>query len=105
MASDIVSRAGALVEAIRQASRRQALKDHVQEFLTLLGGIPDYPARTFSDDELASLRHLGDEAIGSIERYVATADDGDSKEQPLVETVYEIREAIEEIERWQQHYR
>jgi len=74
------------------------------EFAHLLTTVPDYPPREFSTDSIGVLAQMAEDVITRIERRVSTGDDSGAVQLDLVEAVYDIRRALEEIDRWRRHY-
>jgi hypothetical protein len=104
MHSYVVTRTTEIADRIRQAHRAGALDDELRAFVEVLECFPDYPASTFSPESLDRVRTQAEIAIDSVERWV-DAHPGDGHNQRLVEYLYAIRSATEEINRWEQHYR
>ncbi|MGH9420287.1 MAG: hypothetical protein ACRD3J_09955, partial [Thermoanaerobaculia bacterium] len=47
---------------------------------------------------------LAEDVIAQIERRVGLGGDSDAVQLDFVEAVYEIRRALEDIDRWRHHY-
>jgi hypothetical protein len=102
--SEVVTRAVAVSDTIRHATRRKAFGTSVNAFTQLLVTVPDYAPRGWSADSIARLGALAEDVISRIEQRVGTGDDSSAVQLDLVEAVYEIRRALEEIDRWRRHY-
>ena len=100
----IITQAVALSETIQRASRPHALEAAVTQFTRLLATVPDYAACEFSTDSIGLLGRLAESVIARIERRVGAGDDSGAVQLVLVEAVYDIRRALEEIDRWHRHY-
>ena len=99
-----IAKAVDLSETIRGAGRLHALEKAVGQFVGLLHRVPDYPASTFSPDAIGVLRTLAEGVIEKIEDRVHAGQDERNEQQVLVEAVYDIQAALEEIDRWRRHY-
>ena len=97
---DLVAQAVELSETIRQTSHRHAFEAAVRDFTRLLASVPGYAAQAFSADAITALNSLAEGVIERIEQRVSSADDSSSVQLDLVEGVYGIRRALEEIDRW-----
>ncbi len=102
--SDVLTQAVEASEGIQQARRRHAFEDAVRAFTRVLRTVPDYAPHALSSDAVGGLRTLAEGVIARIEERVATARDPCGVQVDLVERVYEIRRALEEIEIWRRHY-
>ena len=100
----IVTKAVALSETIQRANRPHALEAAVTEFTHLLTTVPDHAPRELSTDSIGLLARLAEDVITRIERRVSSGDDSGAVQLDLVEAVYGIRRALEEIDRWRRHY-
>ena len=100
----VVEKAAAAYEAIRESSRRRAFEKSVEAFVRVLAGVPEVAPADVSDADLGLLRTLGEGAIERIEERVATGEDPDPDKLQLVEGVYDIRRALEEIDQWRRHH-
>jgi hypothetical protein len=91
------------VARVRAAGSTRALRHGVNDFIRVLGSIPDEPAGTLSADQVHVIQSLGDNVIDRIEARVDTVASS-TQTLPLVSAVYEIRRLLEEVRRWHLHY-
>lgn len=103
MQPDPVAKAVELAQTIVTAKHSHPFEKALEEFVQVLGSIPDHPASAFADDTIATLRDLAEQVIAQIEERVARAEDSSHVQQQLVEGVYDIRRVLEDIYRWRQH--
>ena len=98
-----IDRAVALAAAFGKARNARVREDAARKFAVLLATVPDYPSARFSRDDLAGLQSLAELMIGRVEEHVAGDDRNSGRQRELVEAVYAIRRALEEIDRWRRH--
>ena len=103
MHSYVIARAASLADDIARAHGARSLEDGVEAFVEVLQCLPDYPAAAFPAASMHRVRAQAEEVIASVERWVDANPDS-RHNQRLVGSVYGIRRAIEEMNRWQQHY-
>ena len=101
MDESLIEKEAELAGRIQTARNARSLNDAVEKFVALLIRVPDYPVTAFPSESVQALRQEAEGVIERIEQWVSTTDDD---ERRLVEAVYDIRRALEEIERWRQHY-
>ena len=103
MSASLVTQAVEAGGRVRDAGSSRAFKHAVNDFVRVLGLVPDEGAGALSSDDGHLLQSIGDHVIETIEERVAGAlDRGDR--QLLVESVYEIRRLLEEVNRFRHHY-
>jgi len=103
MSPGIVADAAAAAGLVRDAAHLRAFKHAVNEFVRVLGSVPDEGAGAVSSDGARALQSLGEDVIDYIEeRAAGTVSATDA--QTLVSSIYEIRRLLEEVSRWRQHY-
>ena len=105
MEADVMAKAVEFAETTRTTKNGHAFENAVQGFVRLLGTVPDSPPAAFSDDAVGSLQGSSEQVIAQIEQRVDTQQDSASVQQDIVEAVYDIRRALEEIDRWRRHFR
>ena len=76
----------------------------VREFVHVLRTVPDCGPAEISGGGIQVLRHLAERVIEQIERRLESGEDRPSLQQELATAVYDIRSALEEVDRWQRHY-
>ena len=102
MEPDAVAKAVELVETIRTTKHSHTFEKAVEGFVRVLAAVPDYSAAAFSDDAVGVLLSLSEQVI---EQRIDTQQDRESVQQDIVESVYDIRRALEDIDRWRRHSR
>ena len=105
MEPDVMAKAVEFAETIRTTRHGHAFEKAVEGFVRLLATVPDFPPAAFSDDAVGSLQSLSEQVIARIEQRVDTQQDSASVQQDIVESVYDIRRALEDIDRWRRHFR
>jgi hypothetical protein len=101
---EIVTRAMAVSDTIQGASRSYALETAVSRFRRLLSTVPDYAPQELSAHTIDTLGRLAEDVIARIEQRVSSGTDSGAVQLDLVEAVYQIRRALEDIDRWRRHY-
>lgn len=91
------------VARVRTAATMRALRHGVNDFIRVLGSIPDEPAGSLSADQVHVIQSLGDDVIDRIEARVDGIA-GVAQALPLVSNVYEIRRLLGDVRRWHLHY-
>ena len=105
MEADVMAKAVDLAETIRTAKHSHAFEKAVEGFVRVLATVPDFAPAAFSDDAVGSLQDLSEQVIAEIEQRVSTQHDSASVQQNIVEAVYDIRRALEDIDRRRRHSR
>jgi hypothetical protein len=100
----VIDEAAVVAGSIRHDRRLHPLMEHVRAFLHLLHEVPDYPATAFSSAALQAMRSQADEVVETIEAYIDAGNATGNAAQQLAEAVYDIRAALEEIDRWHRHF-
>ena len=90
------------IARVRAAHSTHALRQAVNDFIRVLGSIPDEPAGSFSADQVHVIQSLGDNVIDRIEERVDAA--STTQALPLIGDIYEIRRLLQEVRRWHLHY-
>jgi hypothetical protein len=103
MQPDPVAKAVELAQTILTATHSHPFEKALEEFVQVLGSIPDHPASAFADDTITTLNDLAEQVIAQIEERVGRAEDSSPVQQQLVEGIYDIRRVLEDIYRWRQH--
>ena len=104
MEPNLIAEATEISAALGDSPDGPSLVAAAQRLNRLLASVPDFPAGTFSEAEVARLASLSDDVIERIETRVASEGDSAADQQRLVEAVYVIRRALEEIDHWRRHY-
>ena len=91
------------VQELRLEQGHGAFTRKLAHVVTALGELPDSPARDFTADAIVRLRELADEAVDAVERRIDSGGDGESEQQRLAGTIYEIRRRMEAVELWFRH--
>jgi len=103
MTAHVIAEAIEAAGRVRDAGGLRAFKHAVNDFIGVLGRVPDEPARAVSSVDASMLQALCDQSIDAIEERVA--DMGSVPDaQSLVGAVYEIRRLLEEVSRFRHHY-
>jgi len=103
--SDIPATAMGIAETVFEVKRGRPFETAVTEFVRVLRTVPDGPPGETSTGTIQVLQHLAERVIRRIEERLARGEDRQPLQQRLAESVYDIRRALEELDRWQQHYR
>ena len=103
MSTSIVASVVGTASGVRDAHTGRALNHAVNEFIRVLGSVPDEPVDAVSLDDAKLIQSLGDSVIERIEGHVEDTRNA-SQAQALVSAIYEIRRLLEEVNRWKQHY-
>jgi hypothetical protein len=77
----------------------------VRTFVSALKAIPDTGPSEYTHENLGRIRDLAERVIAEIDDRLEDADDPPRVQQELATTVYTIRKALEEVNRWERHYR
>jgi hypothetical protein len=93
----------AATAAIGAVENRVFEKD-AEHFLEILKRVPDHAPTDVSDEDAAGLLRLVDQVVDAIEDRVASGRDSGSAQQRLVQIVYGVRAAMEDIHRWHRHF-
>src|SRR4051812_38360763 len=104
MPEHVIDRIATLSGNIQEAQRTGRLQDLVGEFTQVLECVPDYPAHAFSAASLGRVNAQSEAVIARIERWIDSGVGDRDDQQRLAGAVYEMRRALEEIDRWQKHY-
>ena len=105
MEADVMAKAVEFSETIRTTKHGHAFEKAVKGFVQVLARVPDYSPAAFSDDAVGSLQDLSEQVFAQIEERINTHQDRASVQQDIVEAVYDIRRALENIDRWRRHSR
>lgn len=76
----------------------------VREFVNVLRTVPDCAPAAVSGGSIQVLQYLGERVIEQIEQRLAEGSDRAKVQQELATAVYDIRGALEELDRWQRHF-
>ena len=102
-ATALVAGAAQTASRIRDAAHFRPFRHAVDDFIRVLGSVPDRPAGTLTSDDLRTIELLGNDVIDRIEDRVDGLKSA-ADAQELVKAVYEIRRLLEEANRFRQHY-
>lgn len=103
MPKTLIEQANAAAGDALSATKRRALTVAVEQFVDCLKRVPDGTPADLQPSDLDTLRALAEDVIGKIENDLERDDSGGSA-QDLAEGVYDIRAALEELDRWRRHY-
>jgi hypothetical protein len=103
MAPTLIAKTTAAAGDALSASRRRALSAAVDQFVDCLRRIPDGSPKDLEPGDLATVRTLAEDVIAKIEGDLEKDDSGGAAKD-LAEDIYDIRAALEELDRWQRHY-
>lgn len=103
MPKTLIDQANAAAGDALSATKRRALTVAVEQFVDCLKRVPDGSPTDLQPGDLGTLRTLAEDVIGKIEKDLERDDSGGPAED-LAEGVYDIRAALEELDRWQRHY-
>jgi len=104
MAFDTKAAAEAAAQAVSEATGGRNIKHAVKGFLHVLHGIPDARAGQHTGDTIQDVQALAERVIEHIEQHLYDTNEKHALQRDLAKSVYDIRGALEEIHRWQQHY-
>ena len=93
-----------VAQTVFAAKRSSQLNRAVREFVDVLRTIPDCAAGAVSAGSIQLLQHLGERVIEQVEQRLAEGADRERMQQELAAAVYDIRSALEEVDRWQRHF-
>lgn len=85
------------------ATKRRALAVAVEQFVDCLRRIPGGAPKDLPRGGLATVKTLAEDVIKRIESDLEQDDSGGPARE-LAEDVYDIRAALEEIDRWERHF-
>jgi hypothetical protein len=92
------------VQELRLDQRQSAFTQNLAHVVSAIGAIPDSPPEGFTADDMERLRELAEETVEAIERRLDSGGDGETVQQRLAGTVYEVRKRMEAVEIWFRHY-
>jgi hypothetical protein len=104
MTSDTPAAAMEIAQTVFEAKRGRKFDRAVREFVHVLRTVPDCPPVEISGGTIQVLRHLAERVIEQIEQHSTSGQDRKAVQQDLAQAAYDIRHALEEIDRWQRHY-
>jgi hypothetical protein len=90
-----IPHAAQLAERVQHAHSRRAYFVALSDFERMLTVTLDYPAGSFTFDDLEALRALADAVVEHIEARVESRGDGATVERQLVDGIYRIRSEVE----------
>jgi len=91
-------------QAVSQANGGRNIKQAVKGFLHVLHAMPDARTGQLPGDTIQTVQALAERVIEHIEQHLYDTDEKHALQRDLARAVYDIREALEEIHRWQRHY-
>lgn len=97
---------GNAIEAVthlRDARDLRTFEHAADEFLHVLGRVPNAAADEISDAQIGRLQTLAEEVIDTIEERACRSADGPAAARALISRVYEVRRLLEEVNRWERH--
>ena len=93
----------ALGQRVAETASGHGFHTAIDDFIRLLGTIPESPPDAMDADDLAGLRAIAGTVIEHIERRLEARTDHLTKQVALAQTVYQIQQALENIDRWHRH--
>ena len=90
-----IAHAAQLAERVPHAHSRRAFLVALSDIERMLTVTLDYPADSFTRDDLEALRALADIVVEHIEARLETRSDPAAVQQQLVEGIYRIRSEVE----------
>lgn len=90
-------------EAVFEVKRGGPFRRAVGNFAHVLRTVPDYPVAEISRGSIQVLQYLSERVIEQVERRLAEGGDRLATQQNLAAAIYDIRSALEVIDRWQRH--
>ena len=75
----------------------------IGDFTQLLATVPDSPPGATGDDDVAAVRAIAASVIEHIERRLEARTDRRPRQVALAQAVYQIQQALENIDRWHRH--
>lgn len=100
----MVARVEALAGEIAGTRHGRSFGHAVDQFVELLGSVPDLGPGELAATDIARLRDLAEGVIQLIELRLESDDDRQSRQRNLAGGVYKIRRQLEQIELWRRHY-
>ncbi|OFW18033.1 MAG: hypothetical protein A3H97_04065 [Acidobacteria bacterium RIFCSPLOWO2_02_FULL_65_29] len=104
MMNAIVAKVEAIAGEIAGTRHGRSFGHAVDQFIEVLGSVPDRGPGDLSAADIARLRDLAEGVIQLIELRLESDDDRQSRQRDLAGGVYKIRKQIEQIELWRRHY-
>jgi hypothetical protein len=98
------SHAAQLAADVTAARHKHAFETAVHAFVTFLSGVPDSAAGEWTREGLSLVRARAEDVVEAIEQRLEAAGGSGHAEQRLAESIYGIRRALEEIDRWERHF-
>lgn len=99
-----LARVTELAEAVAAATRERPLTKAVAHFVAFLRAVPHGGAAEWSHESLNVVRKKSEGVVEAIERALERAGASGPSEQKLAEEIYAIRQALEDIDRWERHF-
>jgi hypothetical protein len=93
-----------VAQTVFEAKRGRQFSRSVREFVDVLRTVPDFPAAAISAGSIQVLQYLGERVIEQIEQRLAEGADREGLQQELAAAVYDIRSALEEVDRWHRRF-
>jgi hypothetical protein len=93
-----------IAQTVFDAKLGRQFQRAVREFVHVLRTVAGYGPGEISGGSIQVLRHLAERVIEQIERRLESSEDRPSLQQELATAVYDIRSALEEIDRWQRQW-
>lgn len=101
--SVFIASAIALGQRVSETASGGGFHHAIDDFIRLLGTVPDSPPDAMDADDLAGLRAIAGTVIEQVERRLEARTDHLAKQVTLAQTIYQIQQALENIDRWHRH--
>ncbi len=98
-----IAAATALEQRVAETASGRGFDKAIDDFVRLLGTVPDSDPRVMGGDELAALRAIAETVIDHIERRLDARTDRRTKQVALAKAVYRIQQELENIDQWHRH--
>jgi hypothetical protein len=98
-----VAYAADIVARLHGARGQRAFDHAADEFIQLIGRVPDAAPHEISSEGIGRLQALAEQVIDRIEERATASADRPATTQALIGRVYEIRRLLEEVDVWRRH--
>jgi hypothetical protein len=103
-ATDLMRAASAAAQGLSADASGQTFRRLLEEFVTAMAHVPDYPGGDFTSVEVEHLSTTAEHVIAAIERRLDGSDEASGTRQDLIECIEDIRRNLAAISRWRRHY-
>jgi hypothetical protein len=103
VAMSLLIAATALEQRVAETASGRGFDKAIDDFVRLLGTVPDSDPRVMGGDDLAALRAIAETVIDHIERRIDARTDRRTRQVALAKAVYRIQQELENIDQWHRH--